>query len=70
MKYSEEFLDVRGGGKYSKAKAILDFKRRTGMGSSFRGRLLRLLKDKGVKVRDVMSNVRRFERKGLELRRK
>jgi len=65
VKYSEEYLDARGGGKYSKAKAILDFLRENKDRAFFSKEIAEALKDKGVKAGDVMANVRRFERKGL-----
>jgi len=65
VKFSEEFLDVRGGGKYSKARAILDFLKKNKDRAFFSREIAEALKDRGVEVRDVMSNVRRFERKGL-----
>lgn len=65
VKYSEQYLDVRGGGKYSKAKAILDFLRENRDRAFFSKEIAEALKDKGVKARDAMANVRRFERKGL-----
>jgi len=65
VKYAEEYLDVRGGGKRSKAQTILDFIGKNKDRAFFSSELAEFLKDKSVKTRDVMSNVRRFEQKGL-----
>jgi DNA-binding MarR family transcriptional regulator len=63
--YAEEHLDPRGGGKLSKARKILSYIREHGDRAFFSKEIAEALRDKGVKVRDVMSNVRRFEEKGL-----
>jgi len=65
VKYNEKYLDVRGGGNLSKAQMIFDFIEKHGDGAFFSTQVVEALKDKGVLVRDVMANVRRFERKGL-----
>jgi hypothetical protein len=63
--FSEEYLDARGGGGESKAKLILNFIRSNRHRAWFSKEIAEALKDKGVKQRDVMSNVRRYERAGL-----
>jgi len=65
VKYADEYLDVRGGGKRSKAKLILEYLREHRDGAFFSKDLAEALKSYGVEVRDVMSNVRRFEEGGL-----
>jgi len=65
VKYSEEYLDVRGGGKLSKAQRVLNFLRSHEGKAFFSTEIAEALKDQNVKIRDVMSNVRRFEQKGL-----
>jgi len=64
-KYAREFLDVRGGGKHSKAKTVLEFFRKHRTRALFSKEVAEALKDKGIKPSDIMSNVRRFEREGL-----
>ena len=63
--FSEKYLDVRGGGKESKAKLILNILKKNWRRAWFSREIADALKDKGVKPRDVMSNVRRYERAGL-----
>jgi hypothetical protein len=65
VKYAKEHLDVRGGGKHSKAKRILEFFKKHRRQAWFSKEVAESLKDKGVKPSDIMSNVRRFEREGL-----
>ena len=65
VKYDEKYLDARGGGKISKAKTILDFLKENSDKALFSAEIAEALKDEGVKVSDIMSNVRRFEKKGL-----
>ena len=65
VKYSEEYLDVRGGGKLSKAQRILNFLNSQRDRAFFSTEISEALKEHGVKIRDVMSNVRRFEQKGV-----
>jgi hypothetical protein len=65
VKYAEEYLDVRGGGKRSKAKIILDFLKKHADQAWFSKQVAKALKDKGVKACDIMANVRRFEKRGL-----
>ncbi|MFQ6077456.1 MAG: hypothetical protein ACE5Z5_15230, partial [Candidatus Bathyarchaeia archaeon] len=62
VSYSKEHLDPRGGGKTSKAQRVLDFLRENRDEAFFSRDIVEALKEYGVKPRDVMSNVRRFER--------
>ena len=63
--YSEEHLDPRGGGSVSKARRVLDFLRENGDGAFFSVDVAEALAEHGVLVRDVMANVRRYEKRGL-----
>ncbi len=63
--FSTEYLDVRGGGRISKAKLILEFLRKHRDRAWFSVEIAEALKDKGVKVRDIMPTVRRYQRRGL-----
>ena len=65
VKYAEEYLDVRGGGKHSKAKLVLDFLKRHKDQAWFSKDVAKALKDKKVRAGDIMANVRRFEKRGL-----
>lgn len=65
VKYDIEYLDVRGGGKLSKAQRVLNFIKKNRGKAYFSTEIAEALKDKGVLIRDVMSNVRRFEKKGF-----
>jgi hypothetical protein len=64
VKYAKEYLDVRGGGKVSKAQRVLNFIKNHRDQAFFSTEIADALKEYGVKVRDVMSNVRRFEKRG------
>jgi hypothetical protein len=63
--YSKEYLDKRGAlnGK-SKAELIREFIEKNCERAFFSKELVDALKDKGVKPSDIMSNMRRFEKKG------
>jgi hypothetical protein len=63
--FSEEYLDPRGGGGVSKARRVLDFLRENGDKAFFSRDVADALAGFGVKTRDIMSNVRRYERQGL-----
>lgn len=63
--FSAEYLDPRGGGKMSKARRILGFLEENGEKAFFSIDIVNALLGHGVKVEDVMPNVRRFERRGL-----
>lgn len=65
VKYAEEYLDVRGGGKHSKAKFVLDFLKQHKDQAWFSKDVAKALKEKGVRAGDIMANVRRFEKRGL-----
>lgn len=61
---SEDYSD---NGVYSKASLILRFLKDNAQRAFFTTDVVKALKDKGVKPSDIMSNVRRWERKGLVL---
>jgi len=63
--YSEEHLDARGGRGKSKAKMILNFIEQNRDKAWYSTEIAEALKEKGVKVSDIMANVKRYERKGL-----
>jgi len=63
--FSVDHLDPRGGGKFSKAKRILAFLEENRGEAFFSVDIVEALKEHGVRVQDIMPNVRRFERKGL-----
>jgi hypothetical protein len=65
VKYDEAYLDVRGGGKLSKAQMVLSFLEKHRDRAYFSTEIVEALKDKGVLNRDIMANVRRFEKRGL-----
>jgi len=63
VKYAREYLDVRGGGKKSKAQRILEYLEEHKNKAFFSKDIAEALKGYGVKARDIMSSVRRFEKK-------
>ena len=63
--FSKRYLDARGGGSRSKAKLILQFLQKHADKAWYSKQVAEALKKYGVRSVDVMSNVRRFERKGL-----
>lgn len=63
--FSEEYLDPRGGGAVSKAQRILGFLKENRDRAFFSRDIADSLREYGVKPRDIMSNVRRYERQGL-----
>jgi hypothetical protein len=65
VSYDEKFLDPRGGRGRSKAKMILDFVTKHNDRAFFSKDIAESLKGEAVRVRDIMSNVRRFEKKRL-----
>ena len=65
VEYAEEHLDPRGGGSISKAHRILDFLKENREEAFFSRDVVETLKEYGLKARDIMSNVRRFERQGF-----
>jgi len=58
VKYTKEHLDVRGGGQVSKAQRVLNFIKKHRDQAFFSAEIAEALKKHGVKVRDVMSNVK------------
>ena len=65
VSYSEKHLDPRGGRGKSKAGMIRDFLRENRGKAWFSKEIANTLKEKGVKIGDIMSTVRRMERKRL-----
>jgi len=63
--YGEEHLDPRGGGGVSKAGRVRGFLEEHRDMAYYSKEVAEALEGYGVKPCDVMSNVRRFERKGL-----
>jgi len=63
--YSEAVSDARGGKGGSKAMRILNFLRSHGDEAYFSREIADSLKVYGVRVGDVMGNLRRYEQKGL-----
>ena len=64
VKYDENHLDKRGSGK-SKAELIRDFLKENSDRAFYSTEVTEALKGEGLKQRDIMSTVRRTERKGL-----
>ena len=63
--YDEEHLDARGGGGMSKAGRVLGFLRENKDRAFFSRDVVDALSEHGVRSRDIMANVRRYERQGL-----
>lgn len=65
--YSPKYLDVRGKKKKggSKAQRVLSFLKVNHNKAWFSIDIVEALKDQGIKISDVMANIRRFEKKGL-----
>lgn len=64
--YSKEHMDKRAAtGGRSKAKMVLDFIKENRDKAFYSKELVEALKNNGVKPSDIMSNVRRFEKKGM-----
>jgi hypothetical protein len=59
--YEKKYLDARGARKASKAQLILSFLREKIDGAFFSTEIVKALADKGVKIRDIMATVRRYE---------
>lgn len=55
VSYDPKYLDVRGGGKISKAQRILNHIRKHKDQAFFSRDVFEALKDQGVKIRDVSS---------------
>ena len=62
--FDEEHLDARGGGGKSKAQRVLEFLEENQDRAWFSIEIAESLKEHGVKIGDIMPNVRRFERRG------
>jgi DNA-binding MarR family transcriptional regulator len=64
--YSKEYVDRRGSvNGQSKAKMILGFIEKNRERAFYSKELVDALKEKGIKPSDIMSSVRRFEKKGM-----
>ena len=63
--FSEEHLDPRGGGGTSKAQRILGYLEENSGEAFFSVEVVEALAEHGVKPGDMMSNLRRYERRGL-----
>lgn len=64
VKYAKKYLDIRGVRERSKSKLILNFLRTHPDWAFYSTEVAKALGSRGVKVRDVMSTVRRYEQKG------
>jgi len=65
VEFDPVFLDPRGGGNLSKSLMIRDFLSENCDKAWFSRQVADRLADRGVRIVDIMSNVRRFERNGL-----
>lgn len=65
VSFSKRYLDPRGGGVRSKARAIREFLSSNGHRALYSTEIAQSLKHIGVKAGDVMSCVRRLEGRGL-----
>ncbi len=64
--FSEEYLDPRGSSvRVSKTRRVLDFLRENCSVAFFSKDIVEALEEYGVRTRDIMSNVRRYEKQGL-----
>ena len=63
--YDKKYLDARGGGIKSKATAVLEFLEKHGEKAWFSIEIVSNLQNESVRPRDIMANIRRFEKKGL-----
>ena len=61
VSYKKEYLDARGARETSKAKLILSFLKENNDRAFFSTEIVKALADKGVKIRDIMATVRRYE---------
>jgi len=64
VSFSKRYLDPRGGGGRSKAKAIREFLASNSQKAFYSTEIARKLSDIGVKTRDIMATVRRLEAQG------
>lgn len=60
--FAEKHLDARGSKKTSKAQLILNFIEENSDKAYFSKRIHEALRNKGVKIRDVMATVRRYDK--------
>lgn len=65
VRYSKKYLDVRGTRAASKSKLIANFLRMRPDRAFYSTDIAKALENKGVKIRDVMSTVRRYEQRGM-----
>ncbi len=65
VSFDPDYLDPRGGGTKSKARRILEYLRNYSHKAFFSKQIAQALADDGVRIADVMANVRRFEKQGL-----
>jgi DNA-binding Lrp family transcriptional regulator len=65
VQYDKKYLDARGGGAKSKATKVLEFLEKNQDKAWFSTEIVSNLQREYVKNRDIMANIRRFERKGL-----
>ncbi|AFU59341.1 hypothetical protein Ngar_c24170 [Candidatus Nitrososphaera gargensis Ga9.2] len=66
VRFSSEYSDKRGSkGEKSKARLILNFLKDNSDRAFYSTEIYNALKDRGVKMPDVMTAARRYERKGL-----
>jgi hypothetical protein len=59
--YKKEYLDARSARESSKAKLIMSFLKENRDRAFFSVEISKVLADRGVKIRDIMSTVRRYE---------
>jgi hypothetical protein len=60
--FKKEYLDVRGARETSKAKLVVNFLKENSDRAFFSVEIVKALADRGVKSRDIMATVRRYER--------
>lgn len=65
VSFSEEYMDPRGGGGVSKTSRVFEFIKQNAGSAFYSSVIAERLVDHGVKPRDVMTNVRRWEARGL-----
>ncbi len=63
--FDKKYLDARGGCGKSKASAVFEFLKEHSDKAWFSTQIVSNLQNESVKPRDIMANIRRFERKGL-----
>lgn len=65
VSYAKKYLDVRGRKLQSKAKIVVEFLKKNKDNAWYSTEIADALKENGIKPSDVMTNVRRYEKKGL-----